>query len=252
MINILITAGGTSEPIDRVRNISNTGTGRLGSLIADRLALEASVDKIFYVCAHHSVHPSSDRITCIEIRTVADLQTAVTNIAASFPIDAVIHSMAVSDYRVRSITTPENLAKLSQNDSSRSSYTEDDILNAIVSSDIRADTEKLSSQIRSPLILLEQTPKILPLIRELLPKAVIIGFKLLSQVSESELLDTAYRLLVKNGCDFVLANDFSQINGDHHEAYLMDSAKNIQTFQTKQEIANGIAAAVLKEVQNKT
>ena len=32
--NILITSGGTSEPIDRIRSITNTSTGTLGSLIA--------------------------------------------------------------------------------------------------------------------------------------------------------------------------------------------------------------------------
>ena len=45
MINILITAGGTSEPIDSVRSISNTATGRLGSLIAD--AFEAVLGAIY-------------------------------------------------------------------------------------------------------------------------------------------------------------------------------------------------------------
>ena len=37
-MNIIVTAGGTSEPIDNVRRIANTGTGRLGSLVADELA----------------------------------------------------------------------------------------------------------------------------------------------------------------------------------------------------------------------
>ena len=32
MKTILITAGGTSEPIDNIRSITNTGTGALGSL----------------------------------------------------------------------------------------------------------------------------------------------------------------------------------------------------------------------------
>jgi hypothetical protein len=37
-MNILITAGGTVEPIDNVRGISNFATGRLGGMIADNLA----------------------------------------------------------------------------------------------------------------------------------------------------------------------------------------------------------------------
>ncbi|MFO7160860.1 MAG: phosphopantothenoylcysteine decarboxylase, partial [[Clostridium] cellulosi] len=34
-MNVLITAGGTTENIDPVRKIKNTATGRLGSLIAE-------------------------------------------------------------------------------------------------------------------------------------------------------------------------------------------------------------------------
>lgn len=248
MINILITAGGTSEPIDSVRNISNIGTGRLGSLIADTLASHTAIGRVFYVCAHNSVRPVSERVTCLEIVSVDDLQEAVSEIVTSYRIDAVIHSMAVSDYRVKAVSTPEKLADFLQSRSVSSCCTKDDVLTAVVSTDIKSDTEKLSSKIQFPLILLEQTPKILPLFRKMLPKAVIVGFKLLSHAPESNLLDAAYRLLVKNGCDFVLANDSSKIDVDRHEGYLIDTKKNIQTFQTKQEIANGIAQAVLKKV----
>ena len=54
LINVIVTAGGTSEPIDNVRRIANTGTGRLGSLIAEELAADAMVGHIFYVCAKDS------------------------------------------------------------------------------------------------------------------------------------------------------------------------------------------------------
>ena len=46
-MNIIVTAGGTSEPIDNVRRIANTGTGRLGSLVADELAEADWTDHIF-------------------------------------------------------------------------------------------------------------------------------------------------------------------------------------------------------------
>ena len=49
-MNIIVTAGGTSEPIDNVRRIANTGTGRLGSLVADELAEADWTGHIFYVC----------------------------------------------------------------------------------------------------------------------------------------------------------------------------------------------------------
>lgn len=79
-MNIIVTAGGTSEPIDNVRRIANTGTGRLGSLVADELAEADWTDHIFYVCAKDSIRPVSKRVTCVEIQSVADLQEAVTEL----------------------------------------------------------------------------------------------------------------------------------------------------------------------------
>ena len=47
-MNILITAGGTTETIDGVRSITNTGTGRLGSLIADEFEKSPMINNIYY------------------------------------------------------------------------------------------------------------------------------------------------------------------------------------------------------------
>ena len=90
-LNILITAGGTSEPIDNVRVITNLGTGRLGSLIADRFAEEDSVGKIFYVCSSRSVTPVSDKVTVVNIGSTHDLkkkleEKGVTQIAHFGPL----------------------------------------------------------------------------------------------------------------------------------------------------------------------
>ena len=89
------------------------------------------------------------------------------------------------------------------------------------------------------------------MVREMAPQAVIIGFKLLSQVSVEELFDTAHRLLVKNRCDFVLANDMTEIDENHHRGYLIDPERNIQTFDTKQEIARGIVQTIYSEVEHR-
>jgi phosphopantothenoylcysteine synthetase/decarboxylase len=46
-LNILITAGGTREPIDPVRYITNASTGRMGYAIA-RAATQAGHDRADY------------------------------------------------------------------------------------------------------------------------------------------------------------------------------------------------------------
>ena len=62
MKNILITAGGTAEPIDNIRDITNKGTGKLGSLIADEFASREDAGNIYYVHGRGAVLPQNDRI----------------------------------------------------------------------------------------------------------------------------------------------------------------------------------------------
>ena len=50
-------------------------------------------------------------------------------------------------------------------------------------------------------------PKVISGIRQTSPDTLLIGFKLLSGVPHEELIDVGYRLLQKNDCDFVMAND---------------------------------------------
>ena len=245
--NILITAGGTSEPIDNVRCITNTSTGRLGSLIADEFAKIKDVDKIFYVCAASAVRPKSERVQSIVINTVDDLQGAVKWLMSTEQIDAVIHSMAVSDYTVRAVSTTDRLAERLKGAKVDESVVEE----AMDRIDIRKSGGKLSSSMESPMILLERAPKILPQFREKLPDAVIVGFKLLSNVPKEELFDVAIKLLEKNGCDFVLANDASEISGDSHVGYLLDGERTALRFNTKQAIAAGIADTVIKELNKR-
>lgn len=249
-INILITAGGTSEPIDAVRVISNSSSGRLGSMIADELAAREDC-QVFYICARDSVRPASPAVRCVEIKSVADLQAAIARLAGEHNIHAVIHSMAVSDYTVRAVSTAqavaEQLASLGGGE-----ITQETLEQAFDAADTRKSGGKLSSKMSSPVMLLTQTPKIIALLRPLMPGAVIVGFKLLSRVSREELLDVAHALLKANGCDFVLANDGSEIRGDAHHAYLIDEDKTVlREMFTKQEIASQIADTVMREVKKK-
>lgn len=233
--NVLITAGGTIEAIDRVRSITNTGTGKLGSFIAERLSSYEEINKIFYVHAKNSYVPKSDKAVLIDIKGSVELENTVKKLCTEEEIDAVIHSMAVSDYRVRSvmnINSAENLSK-------------EELLKKFDSENILRNCSKMSSKIENPIILLEQTPKILPMFRKLLPEALIIGFKLLDNVSHRELIDTAYKLLIENGCDYVLANDYISVEANRHEGFLVDKERNEQCRIGKQKIADMIAETII-------
>lgn len=236
-MNILITAGGTSEPIDEVRTITNSATGRLGSLIATQFASLESTDKVYYVCSHSAIKPECDKVEIVYADSTADLQNTLTRLLTEESIDAIIHSMAVSDYRTRAVLTLEDMREISVCE---------DFEEKLCSKNLCTDGKKLSSYIENPVIVLEKTPKIISMLRELAPQAVIVGFKLLSNVSREELFEVAHRLLLKNSCDFVLANDGAKIKGDTHKGYLLDKDMNYKEFDTKQDIAKGITSAVME------
>jgi phosphopantothenate-cysteine ligase len=216
-MNILITSGGTTERIDAVRGIANRATGRLGSLIAEQFKGET----VFYICAAQSLKPCTDA----EITAITDtlsLENALRGILASNRVDAIIHAMAVSDYRVKAVhnSLGEELDR----------------------------QKKISSDEKELTVYLEQTPKIISLLRVLSPNAVIIGFKLLDNAPENLLLAAASKLMQDNRCDFILANDQKDISGDSHIGILLDKNGGTKTFFTKQDIAAGIAAAVREAI----
>ncbi len=268
MKTILITAGGTIEPIDSARVITNTGTGRLGSLIADEFAKQEDIGRIFYVCAPTAVRPITDKAEITVIRSVDDLSEALSSISSEYRIDAVIHSMAVSDYTVSSVTTAGELAKyladamtspagqketigpesLENDPSTTAGVLEAGILSALMDTDIRKGGGKLSSKMKAPVLLLGQTKKVISSLRSLAPEAVIVGFKLMTDVSEEKLTETAIELMKKNSCNYVLANDSKNISGDMHKAILIGKNGIVAGFDTKQEIAAGIVSAVTEEV----
>lgn len=239
-MNILITAGGTSEPIDRVRSITNTGTGKLGSLIADCAAEYAQAEKIFYIHTKNAVLPSNGRVTLIPVSSTQDLDDAVSKLSGEEKIDIVIHSMAVSDYRVRAVIGADMLAGINTDTAG--------ILDLFDRNDMRKGCNKLSSSMSDPVILLQPTQKVLPLMRALMPEAKLVGFKLLDHVSREELISVAHRLLEKNGCDYVLANDYATVEAGAHEGILIDKSGEKGSFIGKENIAQGIMKTLMEEL----
>ncbi|MDD4122643.1 MAG: phosphopantothenoylcysteine decarboxylase [Eubacteriales bacterium] len=222
--NIIITAGGTSEKIDEVRVISNFSSGRLGLAVA-KCFLEsetADVGKIYYLCDRNTIVPSDERVEIVRVLGVQGLLDALTNLLTTKKIDAMIHAMAVSDYAVKKVTTIEA------------------IKNGVDMSDKITADGKISSEIDDLVIVLKRTPKVIGEIKKLQKDTILVGFKLLSNVSKDELIETGYKLLKKNDCDMVLANDLSEISGDNHVGYLISQNGEYEKFTTKIQIAEEI------------
>ncbi|MDR1932521.1 MAG: phosphopantothenoylcysteine synthase [Spirochaetales bacterium] len=246
-MNVLITAGATAERIDSVRSITNDATGRLGSLTAECFAKSGRAERIFYLCGKTARRPETARAEITVIEDTADMERAARALLGNTRIDAIVHSMAVSDYRVRSVVTPALLAdSLAAALASGGAGEIRERCGAALeeAASVQRD-KKISSAEKHLILILESTPKIISLFHELAPRALLVGFKLLDRVSREELFEAARGLLEKNHCAFVLANDAGDIHGDTHSAYLIDRNKKARRCGTKQEIAAAITDRVI-------
>ena len=111
---IIITAGGTSERIDNVRKITNSSTGKLGVVIANKIMeLKGDeIEKIYYIASKTALKPSHEKIEIVEIIDTNDLKIAVDKLLTTEKIDYFIHSMAVSDYTVDFVTTAKRIIEV--------------------------------------------------------------------------------------------------------------------------------------------
>ncbi|NEN06289.1 bifunctional phosphopantothenoylcysteine decarboxylase/phosphopantothenate synthase [Diaminobutyricibacter tongyongensis] len=91
---IVITAGGTREPLDPVRFLGNRSSGRQGIALA--VAAKARGADVTLIAAHLEVAPP-EGVRLIEVGTANELQDAVTEAARS--ADIVVMAAAVADYR---------------------------------------------------------------------------------------------------------------------------------------------------------
>jgi phosphopantothenoylcysteine decarboxylase/phosphopantothenate--cysteine ligase len=92
-LHVVVTAGGTREPIDAVRVIANRSSGKQGyAVAAEALAMGAHVTLVSTVAL--ATPPGAD---LIQVETAAQMQTAVEALSES--ADVVIMAAAVADFR---------------------------------------------------------------------------------------------------------------------------------------------------------
>lgn len=102
---VLVTAGGTREPLDPVRYLSNRSSGKMGYALA--AAAQERGAKVILVSAPTSLSPPPG-VQLIPVETAQEMYTAVTE---AFPnADVVVMAAAVADYRPREVA-PQKIKK---------------------------------------------------------------------------------------------------------------------------------------------
>lgn len=208
-LSILITAGGTKIPIDSVRAITNTSTGRTGTLLADYFSKRHySVELLLSKDAEAPVFTKNVE----RFETYSDLSKLLEEKLKKNKYDLVIHSAAVSDFAVESI---DGKGKIPSGSSL--------VLN------------------------LYPTEKIIAKIKTWNKNCKLVGFKLTDTPSE-ENRHHAIKKLFTQSADWVIHNDLSQITKNSHQFELFDAKKKIAVCNQKQELGPLIENSILKEL----
>lgn len=164
---VVVTAGGTREPIDPVRFIGNRSSGKMGIAIARAAA--AAGAQVTLITGQVSVPlPVSPQITNIKIESTEELLRAVQEGFAS--ADALVMAAAVADYRPRRVAA-QKVKKTADHDNWQLDLTETvDVLRTVA--------------------------------RQKRPDQLVVGFAAETQ----QLLTNAQRKLAKKGADIIVAN----------------------------------------------
>ena len=221
-LRVLVTAGGTREPIDPVRYIGNRSSGKQGVAVAlaaaDRGAkvvlLAANIDESVLASAR-----TRNGIRIVPVGTTAELEHAAT--AAASGAEAVVMAAAVADYRVAEVAD----AKIRKEDGG------------------------------APTLTLVENPDILVgLVRERRPGQIIVGFAAETVESEEELLERGRRKLARKGVDLLAVNAVGWGEGFETEENALtvldaDGGIAVRAVGSKRDVAERLLDAVMEELR---
>ncbi|QIK62263.1 bifunctional phosphopantothenoylcysteine decarboxylase/phosphopantothenate synthase [Leucobacter viscericola] len=217
-LRILVSAGGTREPIDPVRFIGNRSSGRQGVAVAAAAAargakvvlLSANIDDS--VLAEVADNPA---VRVVPVGTAAELESAAH--AGSAGAEVVIMAAAVSDYRVAGVSEE----KIRKEDSDG-----------------------------PPTLTLLENPDILAgLVRDRRPGQVLVGFAAETAADEVELMERGRRKLARKGVDLLAVNSVGWSEGfessDNTLHIIEASGALVERISgTKQQTADALLDAV--------
>ena len=212
-MKILLTSGGTKVPIDRVRSITNMSRGTFGSKIARQLIQNEDVH-LTYLGAEGFEMPFSARIDCFDEDKLSFVELIAERIgllAGRRDRYAQVTYKTFDEYA-------EQLKRLVQEEKP------DVVILAAAVSDFIVPNP-LDGKIRSKdslNIQLEASPKLISQIKKWHPDCRLIGFKLLVDSTDEELIEAARKSIKENDCDLVVANDLRDIKAGEHRLLIVN------------------------------
>lgn len=208
---VLVTGGGTSEPIDSVRSITNTSSGETACRLADHFQKQGfHVDLLLSKTARFQ--PNHDVVDSFTAHS--DLEEKLKTLLSKNNYTGIVHLAAVSDF------APDvQLGKIS------------------------SDTEKLQLE-------LKPTRKIIRSLREWSKnkETKIIGFKLTVSANEAERENFCVKQIKENQLDAVVSNDLSEISSTEHSGFVFLKDGTQTFFKSKDQLAQNLIE-ILEDVR---
>lgn len=217
-MRLLVTAGNTLVPIDRVRCLTNIFTGRTGASIAlhavergHAVTLLTSHPEVVPELAPRAT-PHAERWAVGRYATFEDLHDLMRDAVRSGCFDAVVHCAAVSDYQFAGAYSPAGGTRFRAADAHWvAAGRGEPSMNDRAAGKIKSDEPELWLR-------LVRTPKLVDFIRrDWTFDGVLVKFKLEVGSGDEQLLDIAERSRQHSRADLMVANT---LEGASSWAYL--------------------------------
>jgi phosphopantothenoylcysteine synthetase/decarboxylase len=241
-MHLLVTAGNTIVPIDRVRCLTNILTGRTGTRIALR-AYERG-HTVTLLTSHPDVVDelqgscllASERWTVQFYRTFTDLSDLMHATIKPGRLHAIIHCAAVSDYQAAGIYAPAAGTSFCADANAWQST------GAAPATLVNRNAGKVKSDEPELWLQLVRTPKLVDAVRTAWGfQGILVKFKLEVGISDEALLDVADRSRRQSAADLMVANT---LEGSASWAYLGPVEGRYQRIDRPQ-----LASRLLDEVE---
>jgi phosphopantothenate-cysteine ligase/phosphopantothenoylcysteine decarboxylase/phosphopantothenate--cysteine ligase len=206
-MQILVTAGNTQTPVDRVRCLTNIFTGRTGAQIAAVAAERGHIVTLF--TSHPETIVATESLQIRTYRTFDDLHALMSGAIPGGNFDAIVHAAAVGDYFHAGSYALAPGAEFDADNLTWTSATPQLV-------DVAAG--KVKSSHSELWLRFTPAPKLIDLIRE--PwgfRGILVKFKLEVGLNKDELVAVAEESRRQSQADLMVANT---LEGRNEEAFI--------------------------------
>ena len=215
---VLVTAGSTIEYIDPIRVITNLSSGKMGVALAQEAQRMGATVTLVY--GHGTLSPETGRI--VRVNTAEEMYKAVVSELSSKRHDIAVMAAAVADF-----------------------------------APAKRSDKKIDTKLGKVELSLVATRKIIDEVKNNSKDTFLVAFKADYCVSESVLIEKAYRKLKECDADIIVANDLgrkgSEPGSDKNEVFIVDRDKKIVHLppESKAQVARRLMELVAEFVNRR-